>query len=190
LAVAQELGLWIYYVVCEQEADIAKLNNTQVPWRIGDYAYAFASIGMADYQEIIEFSEVHDLALTTCIRILSNRPVTEGGGGSIQRFKDGKFKITTRELADRVAGLYREIGTKNICGRSFISALFGFCLIDGAEDERLISGAKRNPEALIKYGSRDGYLGMLEVLYNFRRPRSKAPIKIAAQNAIANHKTE
>ncbi len=185
LAVAKKLGLPVCYVICKVRADIAEINNTQVVWKTRDYARAFASAGLVDYQELLDFAEAHKLSLSVCVGILGNT-FAATSGKHLALFREGKFKVTSRDLADRVAGLYSQISGRNrsIRTRFFVSALFAACLVEGLDDRRFISGAKRYPEALQKYGSRDGYLQMLEKIYNYGRGK-KEPVKIAAENVLA-----
>ena len=188
LAIARELGLPVAYAVIDRPIDIPKTNNTQQTWRLADYAWVYADAGKPDYLELLEFAEQHSIPLATAIAILTDKSSCNGGGTNgktMDKFRDGVFVITNRAAADRVAGLYAEFCqiSKAVKTRFFISALFVICLVDGVDDKRLIRGAKRCPESLLKYGSREAYLAMLEHVYNFGHSK-KQPLKIAAENAM------
>ncbi len=189
LAVARELGLPVYYVVCEQAAAIPMINTTQVAWGLKDYAQAFAAEGNPHYAELQDFALRHGLPLSICVSVLSNETPSDGGnnGNVLVAFRRGDFKVTSRAMGDRVASLYSEISRINreARGRWFLSALFAVCLIPGFDGSRLVKGARRCREAIQKYGSRDGYLQMIETLYNYGR-RTKEPVKISAENVLAS----
>lgn len=181
VALATELGLWIWYVIDDTEINIPDIQVSGA-WNIQDYAGHFAAKGNKDYQEIMEFSEKHQIPLNACIQILGDSACNPCLN---KHFIAGSYKIRSRRNAERVAKMYSEIGryNKEIKTRSFIAALFASCLVPEFDDARLISGAKLTPESLIKYGSREGYLEMLEVIYNFKR-RERFPLKMRAEDIV------
>lgn len=182
LALAEELGIPVYYVVDNTPIEVEEINNGQTGWVVGDYAGSFAARGNTHYIEVLEFAQKHRLALSVCVGILGNH-IHERN--LMEQFKAGTFKVKSRQLADRIANLYVSIGeyNKDIKCRFFVSALFAVCMVPGVDDKRLITGAAKHPELLMKYGSREGFLDMLERLYNFGR-HTKFPLRIAADNAI------
>lgn len=181
-AVAQKLGLPIFYVVCEEMVSIPQINNTQKAWGLADYAGSFAAQGKTDYTEVIAFAERHNMPLSMAMAILTN---TGTAANPSRKFKDGSFRIKSRPLAERVAKLYSGIGEVNstIKTRFLLSALFAVAVLPDVDDSRLLAGARRYPEALKRYGTRDGYLDMLEQIYNYGR-HTKTSIRIAAENAM------
>jgi len=188
LAIAQELNLPVSYMVCDDaDVNIPALAKTQRVWKCCDYAGSFAAQGKAAYQELIDFAVQHNLPLSTSLSILSDQ------GGSInatsntaRKYKNGEFVVKNRGQADRVARLYAAMSTyaPQIKTRFFIAALWAVCCVPGLDEERLVSGARRCPENLIKYGNRDAYLTMLEHIYNFGRTK-KVPLKIEAENILS-----
>ena len=185
LATARALGLPVWYVVCDEVAEVAAINNTQCKWKLCDYAEAFAKGGNQNYQEVLDFAEAHKIGISDSVMILAGSVGETGFGGGVY-FKKGLFVVHDRPRADRVVRLYYAMKTlcDTVRGRGFIPAIIAFCRIDGVDDDRLIMGARKRPQLLIKYGTRDGYLMMFETLYNFGRAR-KVPIKIDAENVIA-----
>ena len=185
LAIAMELGLPVWYVVCNDDAAISQINSTQRPWRLPDYAGSYAAQGKKEYAELLSFAEQHGLPLSTCTHILSNRGGRFSSTDLQRTFKGGGFTITSRGVADRVARIYGAFGKLCPAVKTYLfaQALFAFCQVGDIDDARLISGAKRWPERLMKYGTRDGYLAMLEEVYNYGR-HTKYPLKIEAENAM------
>lgn len=182
LAVAQELGLPVFYVVCETECDIAAINNTQKPWNMNDYAGCFRAEGNPNYAELMEFCSQHHISTSIAVGMLGNQSHARN---LLNAFKRGDFRVRSREKADRVANLYNQIGELNpsIKTKFFIGALMAAVLIQDFDDAQLLRGAQRMPEMLKKYGTREGYLDMIENLYNFGR-KTKRAIRIEAENAL------
>lgn len=186
LETAKELGIAVWYVVEDAEPDIAEINNTQVVWKLKDYAHKFSQAGNKHYQEAMDFAEAHGMAIGVAAQILAGGV---GNACSAPSFKAGLFVVKDRSIADRVVRIYHAIHDINadVRGCNVIAAICAVCQIKGIADDRLIKGAKRYPEALKKYGSRDGYLDMLEQIYNYGRSH-KDPIKIAAENVIQSRR--
>jgi len=190
LAVAQELGLPVYYVVDDTQIDIPTIQGTQEKWKPRDYAESYAKRGNRHYQDLLEFADVYEIPLGVARQILggNNCCKISGSGSSsnsILKFNMGRFEITSRDNAERVVDLYYGLGKLNPkCKTRFlIGALFAFTQIEGVDDKRLLAHARRKPELICKYGSRDGYLDMLETIYNFGS-RVHTPIRIPAENCI------
>lgn len=182
LALAEELGIPVLYVIDNTPIKIEEINNAQTGWVVGDYAGSFAARGNQNYVELLDFARRHCLPISTCVGLLGNQVVERN---LMDHFKAGTFKVKSRQLAERVANLYVGIGAYNkaIKCKFFASALFAVCLVPGLDDKRLLAGAAKHPEMLMKYGSRDGFLDMLERLYNFGR-HTKFPVRIYAENAL------
>lgn len=183
-AVAQELGLPVYYVACEADVSIPDINNTQRPWNLHDYAGSFANQNKRDYVTLAEFSRQHNLSLSMSVYLLGDI-LASAQSCLLQRFRSGRFVVKDRARADRVANLYNQIGAlcPAVKTRFLLSALTAVCAIPQLDDERLLTCARRCPEQLMKYGSRDGYLAMLETIYNYGR-HAKLPLKFLAENII------
>ena len=184
VATAQKLGLPIWYVVCEEheKLSIADINGTQKPWAIKDYAESFASQGMKDYAELLDFSKQYGVPITTAVGLLMGRSAC---GNSLPRYYAGEFKVKEREQAAKIAGIYSQFCamSKRVRNNNMINAIYAACLVPGFEPQRLLEGATRCPEKLISYSTREAYLMLVEDLYNFGR-RQRVPLKIPAENAM------
>lgn len=183
LAVAQELKTEVWYVVVDQDFDLAKLNQCVAKWNWMDYATKFTSEGNDDYQRVIDFAAANGLTMAISATILAGADA-DGASNFRKEFKAGKYKVKNEVHAEEVARLYNRLGdiSSKIKNKKLLSALHKIIFVPGFDAERLISGAKRSPERLVNYGTTEGYLEMLEEVYNFGR-KIKEPIKIAAENA-------
>lgn len=181
LAVAQKLGLAVPYVVCDDDAPISRINNTQKKWTPRNYAESFAQQGKTEYQELLRFVDAHGIPVFLAVDILADNT----GSQNRIRFQSGEFKIKSFEKASRIARLFARIGclSPRIKTSYFADALSAICNLPDLDDNRLVAGAERRPEVLIRYGSRDGYLTMLEDIYNFGR-QNRVALKIPAENIM------
>ena len=57
LAIAEELGLPVYYVEESIDFDVAVVNCTPKGWTLVDYAQKFAANGVSSYQEHLDFAD-------------------------------------------------------------------------------------------------------------------------------------
>jgi hypothetical protein len=188
LTIAKELGLPVSYTVdCERDTpiEVHQINNTQKCWEPRDYVEVHAAAGKQDYKDILEFADRHGMPVAISAAILGDH----GGGNNIRRsIADGSFKVRSRGSADRVANLFRELTkiSRVVKSHLLIGALFAICQVEGMDDQRIIRGANRSPESLVKYGSKEAYLTMLEDLYNLGHSKNRVPLKFMAESAMRN----
>jgi len=184
LVTARLLGLPVYYVEIRHQIDIPRIQNTQAPWTIRDYAEAYAKAGNPHYRELLDFAEMYEVPIGTARDILGN--CAGGRSGHINtKFRSGVWKVTSRKNAERVVHLLSAIASvaPQCRSRFLIAALFAYSLIEGVDDRQLTANLHRKPEMARQYGSRDGYLDMLEQIYNFRS-RQATPIRVYAENML------
>ena len=182
LAEAKAQGLPVFYVECltehAKDLNIAEINNTQKVWQTIDYAETYATKGLADYQEVMEFASRHSVSIAVSASLLSGT-VTYS---NIEReFKIGKYKVKDREWANRVVGIYGPITamSKSVKHSKFLEACMAVCRIDDFNPARLIECANRCREKLVGYSNRDTYIQMIEDIYNFGR-RHLVALKVPA----------
>lgn len=182
LAVAEMLGLTVYWVEEEIDFDIAVINNTPKVWQLRDYALKFAANGAKQYEEGLDFAERHRLPIGTAFSLLAG---TTSFSNCENQFIDGTFKIKDRVWADSVAGIYSAMVSLSSELRkvTFVEACMSVCRVEGFDPKRLIAGAERCREKLVNYGTRDAFLTMLEEVYNFGR-KQLVGLKLAATIAM------
>lgn len=182
LAIAEELGLPIHYIVETVDFDVAVVNSTAKIWTVRDYAQKFASNGSQSYVEGLELAERFDLPLSISFSLLAG---TTTFGNITNAFHSGDFEVKDREWAQSVASLYSAMVAKShhIKSVRFLAACMAVCRVDGLDTGRLLKGADRCRDRLVSYSNRDAYLGMLEEIYNFGRNKI-IPLKIKAIQAM------
>lgn len=184
-AIAKELGLAIWYIVSDNRFDIAVINDTQKTWQARDYAEVFQAQGKQDYSIGLEFMQNHGLPIGVCFAILSGQV----SYSNVEiAFKAGKFKVVALPWATLVAKTYTPIASlkKEAKHSKMLEAIMVCCLVEVFEPSRLINMAEKNRDMLVSCSNREGFLVMLERLYNFRRsPKHKIPLKHLAEVAYA-----
>lgn len=178
LAIAEELGITVHWVLADTDFDVALVNATVKGWSKRDYAMKYAANGVKAYEEILDLHERHAISVTMAAQLL-------GGTATFQNisksFHSGTFKIKDRKWAEAVASLYAQLGniSRQLKDGHFLSSLMACCRVKDFDSDRLLNGAQKCREKLVKYGSREGYMDMLEQIYNFNRSKLFG-LKIAA----------
>jgi len=183
LALAEELGLAVHYIIEDVDYDIATINNAQEKWTLRDYAMKWAANGKDNYATLLEFIESHSIPISLGISLLCGYLHTNGD--LTKHFKDGKFKVLDYDFADQIAGVYTQLTSlsKEIKTGSFLAALIAAMRVEGFDPKRLVDCAKKRPEKLKHYATRDSYLEMIEDVYNFNRSKLIA-IKMPALQVL------
>ena len=184
LDIASELGIPVYYVECDTDFDIALINSAAKGWSSRDFANMYAQNGKEAYAECLAFSAAYKIPFGTACAMLAGNI----NFGNVQtKFLDGAFVVTDRAWAEQVAKLYTSLRQTSckIYGVRLLEACMAVCRVEGFDPSRMIAGARRNAESLVSYSTRDGYLGMLETVYNFgRHGRQIVPLRVEAQKAM------
>lgn len=165
---AKQLNLPVHWVEEDVDFDIAEINSTSKVWQPKNYAKKFAKQGLEDYQEGLDFAEAHGLPLGTAFALLSGNV---SFGNIKQQFIRGEFRVKDRDWADRVVSLYGPVSiiSSDVKNVHFLKACMMVCRVPDFQPQRLISNARFCRDRLMPYSSKDAYLDMLEVIYNFRR---------------------
>jgi hypothetical protein len=198
LAVAKELGIPVWYIVVDtdQQIDTAALDGTHAPWTIEDYARRWAAAWKQDYAELLQFCKDNNMAISVAMGILSSQGEhsTSDNHHSIKMFRAGEFTITSREIADRVARLYKSFTSgswvrRQLRNRFFVGALYAIAHVPYLDETRLLRVGDRNNGPLEPYGSSERYVRMLGYLYNYGQ-RTRHPLKEDAEDAMRAKRNE
>lgn len=182
LAIAQSLGLTVFWVEASKDWDVAVVNSTAKPWVLRDYAEKHAANGLTGYRDGLEFADLHHLPIGVAFALLAG---TTNATPIMEAFVNGTFKVKDRDWADQVAATYGPmVGlSAEIRSARFMEACMACCRVDGFDPERLIACAHRCREKLVSFSTRDAYLDMLEEVYNFGR-KQLVGLKSAALMAM------
>lgn len=184
LAIAEELGLPVYYVEEAIDFDVALVNCTPKGWALIDYAQKWTANGITVYQDVIDFADQYGIALGVAAGLLSG---TASWKNIQNDFMAGKFRIKDRVWAENVTVLYSSTValSKNVRSKHFIDACMACCRVEKFDIQRFLHGAERCREKLVPYSTRDAYLDMMESIYNFNRAtKNLVPLKHLAVQAM------
>lgn len=184
LAIAEELGLPVHYVVSDVDFDIADINCTAKQWVMQDYAVKYHANGVKDYTEGLQFCEEFGLPLSIGFCLLAGHATFSN---LTAVFRDGRFVVKDREWAHVVAGVYSDLVdlAPAVKGVRFSEACVAVCRVEGVDTKRLVQGAKGRRDKFVVCSTRDAYLDILEDAYNFKR-HSLVPLKFLAIQAMRN----
>lgn len=182
LAIAERLGIAVWYVEEIVEFDIALLNNAVVKWTFKNYVHNFAKRGHKQYEELLQFADTHQIPLQIATCLL---------GGTLtfsnirEAFYRGDFRVKERARATMVVRIYAAF--KAVCNTltsvRLIEAIVAASRIDGFDPNRLTDNLANCRDKLHSYSTRDGFLDMLEDIYNFRK-KTVVPLKFNALQAM------
>lgn len=166
LAVAEELGLTVYWVQEEIDFDIALVNCTAKVWQLRDYAATFANKGLKSYQQAIDFAAINRVPLGTAVALLSG--VTTFSAVQ-EKFSCGEFVVKDLAWAEKVASVYVPLTnlSPTIKSSRMIEACMAVCRVKEFAPQRLVAGAEKLRDKLVPYTTRDAYLDLFETLYNY-----------------------
>jgi len=182
LAIAENLGLPVYWIEETIDFDVAVVNNGQLVWVPRDYALSWAARGVEAYKEGIEFADAHRLPVAVAFGLLAG---TVSYRNVWPDFIAGTFKIKDRLYAQRVASIYSATVAMapRLRNARFIEACMAVCRIESFDLSRFTQGLDRCREKLVPYSTRDAYLDMIEAVYNFGR-KNLSPLKVSALQAM------
>lgn len=182
LAIAETLGLTVYWTEEAIDFDVAEINSTPKGWQLRDYAQKHQANGLKVYQEGLDFADHYGLKIGVAFALLGG---VTGYTAIARPFIEGRFKIKDRPWAEQVAGIYKPLADMKAAlnNSRFLEACMAVCRVPEFDKTRLLECAERCRDKLQPYSTRDAYLDMLEEVYNFGRKRLVG-LKAAAITAM------
>jgi hypothetical protein len=179
---AERLNLPVFYLVVDDDFDIARINSTPKSWSMHDFAAMHAGNGLNDYQEGMDFAKHHGLPIGKAFCLLAG---TTSFANIHYSFKQGSYAIKDRAWADAVATIYAPLTklSADVRNARFLEACMAVTRVAGFDSKRFLKNAQRCREKLVSYSTRDAYLEMIEEIYNFGR-KSLVSLKIDAITAL------
>jgi len=181
-AIAEELGLPIYYVDEPVDFDVAVINCTPKTWTLRDYAEKYIAHGKHEYAAGIEFASRYGVPLGVSFAMLYG---TTSFGNMQDVFVRGDFRIKDEEWSECVGSTYSAMIALSSSLKTvrFLEACMAAARVDGFVVSRLLAGAKQCREKLVSYSTRDAFLEMMEYIYNFKRQKT-IPLRFLAVQAM------
>ena len=166
--ICKKMNLPVYYVIIENDFNIAKINSTSIAWTVDTYIESYCKQGLKQYIDIKNFKEKHGFSYSQACALLAG---TVCHTNVMRAIKNGTYKIKDLIFAEKVAKLSNEIlevyeGAKR---RTFLDVLYGICKLDDIDLNRLVKNCKKYSHLIKSYTNRKETLRMLEEIYNYKR---------------------
>lgn len=184
LAIAQSLGIAVWWIEEDVEFDIATVNCTAKTWVLRDYAERFAQLGNKHYVEGLDFAKAHGIPVGIAFAMLAG---TVSFGNIEVAFTAGDFKVKDRPWADTVAATYGPLVELAPAAKSqvLLLACMAVARVPGFDPKRMTAGATADPGQLKPFAHRDEFLAVLEELYNHKRStKNRVPLKFLAAQVM------
>jgi hypothetical protein len=162
-AMAELLGIAIYYIVMESMFDIPTVNCTQEKWTPRNFAECYAAKGNKEYIAGLEFCDKHGISVGTGFGLLAG---TTSWNNCATEYYGGTFVAKDKPYAETVASIYSRLvhEAPAIKNARLLEACMMVARVDGFDVQRLYGGIERCRDKLVAYSTRDAYLDMLETI--------------------------
>lgn len=187
-SIASKLGFPIKFIIDDADISIFELEaDTRSAWNQYDFIAGYAKSGNDNYQDVVAFAKAHGYSVVVSANLLSNQ--SDLSGNKKNAIFTGKYKVTTMDLARRVARITdhcSECGIQFATNSAFVFAIASVCLVAEFDDEKFIRRVSAHPAHMRKCGTKLEYMREIEDLYNSRgRIMDKIDLVLRAQKAIA-----
>ena len=188
--VAKKLKIPVKYVVMEHKLNqpsIQELEATSLHWTIRDYLESFCRQGKQDYIELKEYCDRTKVSLSYAIGMFSDVSAKSGGNKS-KKFKDGQFRILTRDLPTKIEVALQELrnmGFGWVPNQSLVDSLCKLFQLDIFDFDTLKVRIAANPGLFVKHNTCDAMLDMIDKIYN-HKARTRIPLGFKARE-VSKH---
>ena len=157
--------------------EVQRLNSTQKGWTNDDYLQSYIDLGNENYKQYEWFRRRYGLPHIPTIWLL------HGEAANLSKvFREGGLKVRNLERAKEKAALLAELAPhfSHWKDAPFVKA-FLFCLNrTGFDFKTFLHRVKQNPTMLKPCTTIDGYMLLIEEVYNYRALK-KVPLRYGAE---------
>jgi len=180
---AMELGLPVFYVICDDNATIHELERATTPWKMRDYLASFCRCGMPDYLELRTYIEATGIGIQAAVSMHGGQCAGSGNFGAA--FKGGTYKIVDREHPRKVAEIVSHCTSAGVeCARHplFVTAVSQMLRLETFDARQFMGRVTVNAEMAKRQPSLDAYRQLIEAIYN-RKSQHKVPLAFLCAQA-------
>jgi hypothetical protein len=175
--VCKRLGLPVYYCIVPDFTlhQIAEINSAVTKWSMKDYLNCYIETGATDYKTLSLFKDKYGISVNVAIGLLANGSVRDGGGHSVDKFKEGLFKVVHQERAEKIMKHvtdYSEI-FPGIHDRNFIVAVQMLLASKHYNHKEVVDKLHSLKSKIEKQESYKDYILHLEALFNHKNYKRK-----------------
>jgi len=171
---------FVYYIVADGYSleQVKALNLQQKNWTPTDFLKSYSSLGIFDYQSVLDFKQKHEVfSVSNCVHLCSqttDNSITgyssPNNGSKISAFRNGLFKIGNMKTAEKYAEDIKKIGKYyDGLSSSFVCTMIYLFKKDCFDFDEFMKKLKLQPTELKKCATRQQYKELIEKIYNYRR---------------------
>lgn len=178
LEACRNLGIPVPYIRTSgmHMGEVVRLNNAALKWTTEDRVRSFASMGNEHYQRLLDFGEACKarnprISMCTAAKLAQGNMSTSGFKKRGKSLPQGTwtFDSTDEQAYARLNTVCQFNRWRFHTKEAFISALFSCMKHPQFKISRLIKQATNYPHLMEDAGTRQGFLRMLERVYNHYR---------------------
>lgn len=170
---AQKAGVSMYFIMDDKitSDEISLINTNKKNWNIITHLQKFVKLGNPHYVVLDKFMKNYpSLRPTECTMLVRNSL----GSADREIFESGNFKVKDMKLAYEWA--YNIMRLKPYFEKGYNKSIFVRALIKILTSkpefkfDEFIHKVELRPKSLVMCGTVDQYVGLIEEIYNYRRP--------------------
>lgn len=181
--VATRLGIPVKYTVCSDKATIYELDRATNKWSVTDHLESYCRSGNIEYVKVKEYCRRTGIAPAIAMAMLAGQ--TAGTNNMQPAFKTGSYACKNTKNAEIVADIIihcKRKGIEWVHNQKFVIALSKVSWVPEFSPARLKSKITAFPHMVQKKPHVEGYLDMIEEIYNYKS-QEKCPLKFMASEA-------
>jgi len=187
LTAAKELGIPVFYIICNDNATIHELEGATRPWSTRDYLESYCRLGdkqSAQYQIAADYVTHTGVTISCAVSILT-------GKSDMSEFKRGDFTVTKMKYAQQIADIIKRCkaaGFDHASNTLFVTAIRMSLLVDEFDINQFFHRFEVNRAMRDLKPNIDGFLNMIESIYK-KKSSSRLPLAFMAQECARIAKT-
>lgn len=182
--VAKGLKIPIKYVICQDDASIYELEGASRKWSAEDYLGSCVRLGLPAYVTVKDYHERTGIGLRCCIALLAGQ--SPGSGGSLsEKFAKGTYRIANlshSRVVESIIAQSRVSGYPYWKNAGFVNAVSKISYAEGFSSEVMKEKIKTFAHFMKKQAGTQGYLEMLDSIYN-RQSQTRIALAFLAEEA-------
>ena len=187
--IAKMLGIPVKFVVCNDDSTVYELDKATNKWSLADVLISYCRSGNIEYQKIQQYCSKTGIGIMNAIEMLGGS--TAGSANSIPKFKSGRFICNPNPYNAQIIGdivIYcKQRGIDWAHHSILVTALSRIAWVKEFSPAHLKSKIKSFPYLFTKQPHLEGYLDMLENIYNFKS-QEKIPLRFMADQAMKDRR--
>ena len=173
---AKNIGIAVKYVIDKDHIPMWKLQKSTRIWNNNNYLECYRKLGKPAYVIVDEYMKRTGIAIGAAISLLGGE--LPSSSNKIKAFKSGTYEIKGTEHAEVIGNLIlylKGVGISWAANSLFVGALSRTIKIPSLDVQLLKKKLKSHKALIEKQPSIQGYVAMLEKLYN---TRNKNPLPV------------